>query len=247
MRKKSLLFLLLLNFFYVNISFCQSLSGIRVGGGFGKTIYIGSQMDLNFTSNAYGKSEFGNAYNIQVYKAIDKRNEFGIRYLNTELWSFKNSNTFALNSKLTEVAFIYQRSLNKNIEMDSKSKFTFNTVLGLGYLNYSSTIYTINEKNDFIPFSSVGDGFQPVSNPNYLIREKKPTVSFLFGFNIGYRISSNFSVFYEGTYSLSANNNFSGNLSSVNQRFLSNGFSYNALSLYLNLVSKKGRLRCPRF
>ncbi len=231
--------------FFINAK-SQGVRGIRIGGGIGKSVYIGSQMDLNFSFNTFGKSEFGDGTNFQVYKAVDKRNEFGLRYLKTEYWMFKNSNTFAINSKFTEISAIYQRSFNNNIEIDNKSKFTFNSLLGLGYINYSSVVYTINDKQDFIPYSSVGDGFQPVSNPNYLIRDKKPSISFIFGFNVGYRISSNFSIYYETSYSLSASNHFSGNLS-IDSKLPTNGFSYSALSLYFNFDAKNGQLGCPKF
>ena len=150
---------------------------------------------------------------------------------------FKNSNTFAINSKFTEISAIFQRSFNNNIEIDNKSKFTFNSLLGLGYINYSSVVYTINDKQDFIPYSSVGDGFQPVSNPNYLIRDKKPSISFIFGFNVGYRISSNFFIYYETSYSLSASNHFSGNLS-IDSKLPTNGFHI-ALYLYILILMQK--------
>ena len=101
------------------IATSQVSNGLRIGAGVGGNIYCGSQVDEKLSFNTYNKSEVSLGINVQLYKAIDYKNEIGIRYLNTELWSFKTSDQQALNAKINEFAVLYQRSLNGNSDLYS--------------------------------------------------------------------------------------------------------------------------------
>lgn len=236
------LFLLLNN----KLGFSQIFDGLRVGGGVGVSLYLGSQMDSKISTNTFNKSELNSGYNLQIYKAIDSRNEFGLRFLKSELWSFKSENQLGLNNNFNEIAFVYQRSLNSNNGMNRGGNFTFNLLAGIGLLDYSAAFYTINPTGEFNYFSSIGNGYKPVQSPSYLIREKKMAVSGIVGFNIGCRIAPNLSLFFENSVSLSSSNKFTGNLS-LKSNLPNNGFSYHAISLFINLGNQRGRLGCPKF
>lgn len=240
---KGLLFLsLLLNYQFV---FSQILDGVRIGGGLGVSVYLGSQMDSKISTNTFNKSELNSGFNVQIYKALDNKNELGIRFLKSELWSFKSEDQLGLNNNFNEIAFIYQRSLNNNNGMN-RGSFTFNLLAGIGLLDYSAAFYTINPNGEFNYFSSIGNGYKPVQNSNLLIREKKLAVSGILGFNIGCRIAPNLSLFLENSVSLSSSNKFTGNLS-LKSNLPNNGFSYHALSLFINLGNQRGRIGCPKF
>jgi hypothetical protein len=241
--KKILIFKVLI--FFNICAFSQTFDGVRVGGGIGKSIYWGTQMDTKIATNTLGKSELNNGYNFQIYKAIDNKNEFGIRILNSELWSFKSNNQLALNNQFTEFAFMYQRSLNQNIQF-SNSPITINLVTGLGILSYSAAFYLVNSPNNLTYFSSIGGGDKPISNPLFLIKDKVPTLSGIIGLNFGFKLAPSLLVYFENSVSLSMDNRFTGNLS-LKSKIPNNGFSYHALSLYYSWGNKKGKLGCPQF
>jgi hypothetical protein len=242
LKKLSILSLFVFLFTTHNIG--QGLDGVRFGFGVGSSIYWGSQMDNKIETNTLGKSEINSGINFQVYKAIDNVNEFGIRFLSSELWSFKSNNQLALNNQFNELSFLYQRSLNKNIKLNN-APFTINLLAGVGMLYYSATFYTITD-NNLKNFSSIGAGDKPISNPSYLIKEKVPAISGIIGLNIGFKLSPRFLLYLENSFSLSLDNRFTGNLS-LKSKVPNNGFTYNALSLYLYLGSPKGIIRCPKF
>jgi hypothetical protein len=244
LHKKYFLFLFL---FYFSIKLtAQTLSNVRIGMGVGSSIYWGTQMDYDFKLNTFGINEINRGYNFQTYFAFDKKQEIGIRFLNTELWSFKSNNTLALNAKVDEFSLIYQRSLNNNIDLKSKDKFTYNIVLGTGIIYYRSIFYLVNtESGELTPFSSVGKGDLKVSS-NLKVIQQIPTVSGLVGFNIGFRISNKFSIYQENTFTLSGSNKITGNLL-LRSEIPNNGYTYHSFTLFYNISSKYNQLNCPKF
>lgn len=241
---KKLSILSLFAFLFTTHIIGQGLDGVRFGFGVGSSIYWGSQMDTKIVTNTLGKSEINSGINFQVYKSIDNVNEFGIRFLSSELWSFKSNNQLALNNQFKELSFLYQRSLNQNIKLNN-SPFTVNLLAGVGVLYYSATFYRIID-NNLNDFSSIGAGDKPISTPSYLIKEKVPAVSGIIGLNLGFKLSPRFLLYFENSFSLSFDNRFTGNLS-LKSKFPNNGFTYNALSLYINWGNQKGRIGCPKF
>ncbi|MFY7734532.1 MAG: hypothetical protein ACOVSR_13685 [Bacteroidia bacterium] len=241
--KKILIFIVLILFSIY--TFSQTFDGVRVGGGIGKSIYWGTQMDTKIATNTLGKSELNNGYNFQIYKAIDNKNEFGIRILNSELWSFKSNNQLALNNQFTEFAFMYQRSLNQNIQVNN-SPITINLVAGVGILSYSAAFYTINSANTLTYYSSIGGGDKPITNSTLLIKDKVPAISGIIGLNFGFKLAPRLLLYVENSLSLSMDNRFTGNLS-LKSKIPNNGFTYHALSLYLSWGNQKGRIFCPKF
>lgn len=230
--------------FFITTVNAQVFDAVRVGGGIGSSYYWGSQSDNIPKLETFGKNEFNSGYNFQVYKAVDYKNEFGFRYLKTTLWSFKSNNAQAINVDLSEFAFIYQRSLNDNISINSKP-VTFNLLLGIGMIKYSAFGYSITPKGEFIPISSVGNGFQPVP-ADLNIRDKQNTAAGLIGLNVGFRIARVLSLYVENTFSLSASNNITGVLT-YKGKLPINGYTYHALSLFLNLGNQRGKIGCPKF
>jgi len=241
--RKLLLLALIIGLFSTNIS-SQILYGVRIGGGLGSSYYWGSQMDGKISLSTYNRSELNPGYKFQVYKAIDKKNEFGIRYLKTQLWSFKSNNTQAINIDLDEFAFVYQRSLNDNIRISSYP-LTFNMLLGLGIIRYSAIAYSITSQQQFVPFSSVGKGNQSLPS-NLMISEKQITPAALVGYNIGFRLGSMLTLYFENSFTLSVSNNFAGVLS-YKGKLPVNGYTYHAFSVYLNIENTKGKIKCPKF
>lgn len=238
---------LLLFLIYVSTNLTsQTLNNVRIGIGLGSSIYWGTQMDYSFKLNTFGVSEINKGYNFQTYFAFDKKQEIGVRFLNTELWSFKSDNRLALNAKIDEFSLIYQRSLNNNIDLKSKDKFTYNLVLGTGIIYFRSVFFTVNpESGDLKPFSSVGKGDLKVSS-NLKVMQQIPTVSGLIGFNIGFRISNKFSLYQENTFTLSGSNKITGNLL-IRSEIPNNGYTYHTFTLFYNLSSKYNQLTCPKF
>jgi hypothetical protein len=223
----------------------QFFDGLRVGIGVGKSIYWGSQMDFAFRTNTYGKSEFNNGYNFQIYKAINNSSELGFRYLTAELWSFKSKNTLALNTHVDEFSFIYQYSLNNNIDL-SKSRITFNVSAGLGLINFKSIFYSIDKPNDFSNISS-SVGYGNIFTSSKKVEPNKITaLSGTIGFNVGVRLATNLSLYFENSFTLSGSNKITGNLM-INSSIPNNGYTYHALSIYLNLGNQKGKIGCPKF
>jgi hypothetical protein len=241
---KKLSILSLFVFLFTTYIIGQDLDGVRLGFGVGSSIYWGSQMDTKIVTNTLGKSEINSGLNFQIYKSFDNINEFGIRFLSSELWSFKSNNQLALNNQFKELSFLYQRSLNQNVKLNN-GPFTVNLLAGVGVLYYSASFYTINNNNLRI-FSSIGAGDKPVSDPSFLIKEKVPAISGIIGLNLGFKLSPRLLLYLENSFSLSLDNRFTGNLS-LKSKFPNNGFTYNALSLYLYLGSPKGIIRCPKF
>jgi len=237
-------FILFLSF-SININ-AQILDGLRFGGGIGKSIYWGSQMDFVFSTNTYGKSELNNGYNFQIYKTINRSSEVGFRYLSTELWSFKSKNTLALNAHANEFSFIYQYSLNNNIDLSS-SPITINLLGGLGLINFKSIFYSINSPNDFSTvYSSVGYGNEIGGTSTKKEPNKRTAFAGIVGFNLGVRLVPNLSLYLENTFTLSGSNKITGNLL-LKSATPNNGYTYHALSLYLNFGNQKGKISCPKF
>lgn len=229
------------------IATSQVSNGWRIGAGVGGNIYCGSQVDEKLSFSTYDKSEVNQGINIQFYKAIDYKNEIGFRFLNTELWSFKTSNQQALNAKINEFAVLYQRSLNENSDLYSnRFNFTHNLVVGLSLISFKSRTYSINPATEvYTVISSVGNGIEPTSlgliKPN-----AQMALGGILGYNIGVRLSNSFSLYLENTFTLSASNYITGNLASKS-KYLNNGYTYSALTLYINLNPNGNRLGCPKF
>jgi hypothetical protein len=233
--------------FLTLISKSQVSDGWRIGAGLGGSIYLGSQVDEKLSFNTYDKREVNIGYNIQFHKAIDYKNEIGFRYLNTQLWSFKTKNQQALNAKINEFAVLYQRSLNENSDLyNNRFNFTHNLVLGLSIISFKSRTYLINPTTkEYSIVSSIGNGVEPTTSG--LI---KPNNQFalggILGYNIGVRLSNSLSLYLENTYTLSTSNYITGNLF-IKSKYINNGYTYNALTLYFNLNPNGKRLGCPKF
>jgi hypothetical protein len=242
---KRLLFLIII--LISNSSFAQILSDVRVGLGIGETIYIGSQMDYKFYTNTYRKNEFNLGYNFQIYKALNDKSEIGFRYLTTQFWSFIADNTLGINAQIKEFSVIYQKSLNENIRLNSsQSKFTSNFIFGLGIISFKSRAYIIDKPTQiFKVLSSVGNGDEYVSSG--LIRpEDQFSIAGIVGYNLGYRLNKNFSIYFENSLSVSSSNYIHGNLLS-RAKFPNSGYTHHALTLYYNLFSSKNEIGCPKF
>jgi hypothetical protein len=230
-----------------NTSNCQILKDVRIGLGIGETIYVGTQMDLKFSTNTYGKNEFNLGYNFQIYKAINESSEIGFRYLTTQFWSIFRNNTIGVNSHFKEYSVIYQKSLNQNIKLNSsQTKFTSNFLFGIGVIDFKSRAFVIDQPTGiFTILSSVGNGVEQTTSG--LIRpEKQLAMIGLAGFNIGYRLSNKFSLYFENTLTLSSSNYIHGNLLSK-AKFPNSGFTHHALTLYYNFNSTKNEIGCPKF
>ncbi|MFZ4797424.1 MAG: hypothetical protein ACOYMA_08005 [Bacteroidia bacterium] len=241
--KKVKLLSIVIGLFSTSIN-AQVFDNLRFGGGIGSSYYWGSQSDNIPKLDTYGKNELNTGFNFQIYKAVDYKNEFGIRYLKTQLWSFKSNNTQAINVDLNEFAFVYQRSLNDNVGISS-SPITFNMLFGIGIIRYSAMAYSISPKQEFNVSSSVGNGYQPVPI-DWLIRDKQTTAAGLVGFNMGVRVARILTLYFENTFTLSASNNITGVLT-YKGKLPVNGYTYHALSLYFNLGNQRGKLGCPKF
>jgi len=231
----------------INKTNAQFYNGLRLGGGVGESIYWGSQMDGKISLSTYNRSEFNPGFNFQIYKAFDNKNEIGFRFMNTQLWSFKTSNTQATNIKLNEFAIIYQKSLNENSRLNSgRLLFTHNLVLGLSMISFKSRSFTIDPKTRiFTILSSVGYA-NDYPTSGLTKPEDQLAIAGVIGYNIGYRLNSNFSIYLENTFTLSTNNDIHGNLNSKS-KLTNNGFTYSALTLYLNINSRVNPLSCPKF
>jgi hypothetical protein len=228
------------------MSISQVSNGWRIGGGLGGSIYCGSQVDEKLSFKTYKTySEVNQGINIQIYKAIDYKNEIGIRYLNTELWSFKTSDQQAINAKINEFAVIYQRSLNENSDLYSnRFSFTHNLVLGLSLISFKSKLYSINpDTKVFTVISSVGNGVEPTTL-GLIKPDPQFVVGGIIGYNIGARLSNTFSLYLENTFTLSTSNDITGNLYSKS-KYLNNGYTYSALTLYITPNGNK--MGCPKF
>ena len=239
-------FILIVIFTFSNNCIAQFGNRLRFGGGVGASLYVGPQMDSKISLNTYDKSEINPGLNFQMHYALDDKKEIGFRFLSTKLWNLRFGNTIAFGTTINEATFMYQRSLNNNINLSRKSKFTFNLVLGLGALFYNSTMYIIKLPNEtLIPFSSVGRGEFFVSSGKQ-ISKATPTVCGVLGFNIGTRLAKNFSLYLENTCTISGSNYIVGN---ANPKYWqpNNGYIYNALSLYINFNGKADPLGCPKF
>lgn len=240
---------LLFVFLFVNlVAFAQFYKNARLGAGVGGSLYFGTQMDEKISLSTYNKSEINLGYNFQVYKSINDNSELGFRYLSTSLWSFKSNNELALNADLQEFSFLYQRSLNNNINLD-ESNFTFNLQAGLGLCYFRSAFYNIINPADGIPmpFTAVGYGnINTVNGQN--ISEKLLQPLFIGGFNIGYRISPRFTIYFENSLSLTNSNKLSGNLLRKSN-IPPDGYTYHAITLYINYTDKvaASRIKCPKF
>jgi hypothetical protein len=244
---KKIFFSLLILFVVSNEVLFAQLSTIRVGAGIGGSIYVGNQMDENISFSTYNKSEVNIGNHFELYKTINNNNEIGFRYLATDLWSFKSNNTLALNAEINEFAFIYQRSLNNNSNIDLE-KFTINAVGGLGACYFKSAFYDINiENRSFSPFSAVGFGNIATKSGN-VIPEKEVAWLAILGFNVGYRVNNYMSVYFENTLTLSNTNKISGNLFRKSN-LPPDGYFYSAFTVYINYVSFKNhkRVKCPKF
>ncbi|MFA9215080.1 MAG: hypothetical protein ACEQSR_14780 [Candidatus Methylacidiphilales bacterium] len=223
----------------------QFVNNLRLGGGIGFSLYLGSQMDYTIALNTYGKSELNSGLHGQIFYTINDRHEIGIRALTTELWSFKSENYLGLNAKINDVFLVHQMSLNKNTRIDNQ-KFTFNTVFGIGVIYYRSMFYTANPATQQIKqFSSVGNGVTEVSS-GLIIPEQRPTIAGMVGFNIGYRLNRFMTAYLENSITLSGSNKITGNLL-LKSNLPNNGYSFHSLGLYFNLDVRKSSLKCPRF
>ena len=232
--------------FLTLVSKSQVSDGWRIGVGLGGSIYCGSQVDEKLSFKTYKNySEVNQGINIQIYKAIDYKNEIGIRYLNTELWSFKKNDRQAINAKINEFAVIYQRSLNENSDLYSnRFSFTHNLVVGLSLISFKSRLSSINpDTRVFTVLSSVGNGVEPTTL-GLIKPDPQFAVGGIFGYNIGTRLSNTFSLYLENTFTLSTSNDITGNLYSKS-KYLNNGYVYSALTLYINPNGNK--MGCPKF
>ena len=229
------------------ISKAQITDGLRLGVGVGGNIYCGSQVDEKLSFNTYNKSEVSLGINVQLHKVIDSKNEIGVRYLSTELWSFKTSDQQALNAKIKDFAVLYQRSLNRNSDLYSKRfNFTHNLVAGLSLISFKSRTYSIDPKTEeYTVISSIGNGIEPTTT-GFIKPDAQIALGGILGYNIGVRLNNSFSLYLENSFTLSNSNYITGNLFSKS-KYLNNGYTYSALTLYITLNPNGSRLGCPKF
>jgi len=240
MLKYSFTFYALLFSYYIPLA---QVKGIRFGGGVGYSLYTGNQMDNKISFSTKGKSELNIGNTLQLHVAINDRYEIGIKYLTTNLWSFKSKDQLGLSADIEELGIILQRSLNDNIKIND-GRFTFNVFAGVGACQFKSAFYDFSDP--YKPFTSIGYGNNPtvsgISLPNKLIQ---PIL--IAGFSVGVRINNFTTIYFENSFSTTNSNKISGNLCRKNA-IPPDGYTFHALTLYLNPYKshKSQRIRCPR-
>jgi hypothetical protein len=74
----------------LSLSLSSQIIGVRVGAGYGYSLYTGNQMDGKISFSTRGESELNKGNSIQIHFAINDKYEIGLKHLGTTLWSFKS-------------------------------------------------------------------------------------------------------------------------------------------------------------
>jgi hypothetical protein len=245
MLKYSFTFYALLFSYYIPLA---QVKGIRFGGGVGYSLYTGNQMDQKISFSTKGKSELNLGSTLQLHFAINDKYELGIKYLTTNLWSFKSKDIYGLHAEIDELGIILQRSLNDNIKIND-GRFTFNVFAGVGACQFKSAFYdfSVPYTSSNFPITSIGYGSQPttsgISLPNKLIQ---PIL--IGGISVGVRINNFTTIYFENSFSTTNSNKISGNLYRKNA-IPPDGYTFHAITVYLNYYksNRPSRIRCPKF
>ncbi len=169
--------------------------------------------------------------------------------------TLKSNNTQGIQCNYQEIQSNWQRSLNDNVNMAAiKNRWTVNLQYGFGLIYFKSKYFTLNPNNLTIDaskiYSSVGYGFEPVTESNGSIinnfPKKKVAIIGNLGFNFGYRISKHLSIYWENTLQVSTSNKLSGNINKV-AKIPPDCYYYSGLSIFYRFGVGGGRLGCSKF
>ncbi len=232
----------------------ETKGSTRLGISTGVNLYIGTQMDYNFTRNFGDINELKLGYGLGVYRSMNNNWEYGATLKQGSFASLKSNNTQGVMGDFNEMQINFQKSLNNNILLDVAS-LTFNLQLGFGGIYYQSQYFYTDPRKQSITqiASSIGYGYsgegQFRAQRFYNTPDKKFAALGNIGFNIGYRLSGNMTLYFENIYTQTTSTTFSGNLL-MESNFPPDGIFYSGMSLYLNLgkkIGSFGRNSCPRW
>ncbi len=217
----------------------------RFGGTLGFSFYVTNQMDYVITTNYGDFKELIPSFQFAVYKKKGNRIELGIAARKASMLTLKSENTQGTQCDYQDAQFNLQYSLNENIGL-TRARITWNAQIGLGAVSFRSSYFTINKdtKDVNVIISAVGYGPNYANGQNY--SDYKTVVVGNLGFNFGYRLSQNISVYFENSLNISTSNKMTGNL--FKRSWIPpDSYFFSGIGIYINFghLGKGQKLFCP--
>ncbi len=222
----------------------KRISSIRFGAGIGYTFLTTKGMDYRITRDLDNVNELRPSAILSVQKVIAKKQlEIGavLRHGETEtLLSYPGLGSGLI---FDELQLSFQWSLNQNIALN-KARFTFNFVAGLGLNNFKSKYFyalpgdTLNRR----VISTVG---YPRTSWDVFQKNRQNAFVGSFGYALGFRLTKQFSMYWETSYNLASTTKMKGDLS-ANRGGFADGYLFTSLGLYLRIQPPPNKLKCPR-
>jgi len=219
----------------------------RIGAGVGFALYVGNQRSFTQLTIKEGPyTEFRPSYVVEVFKQRYNTLEYGVRFIQGTSQVLKSENTLGLQCNFNDVQFNAQYSLNENIAL-SKSPVTFNLQAGLGLIYFNAKFFTVNPRTyQEIVITAVGYNTEYDGIASRQLPAKQIAPIGNLGFNIGYRLSPIFALYWQNNLSLAATNKMSGNLFKRSM-IPPDGYFYTGFLISARLELGGTRYGCPKF
>jgi hypothetical protein len=227
------------------------MDGWRLGLGAGYAFYMGDKMGTKITTNYGDFNELKTNFTFAGFKQLDESREWGLVLKMGRFQTLNNNLSFGNQCNFQELQSIWQKSLNDNIALNG-NRVTVNFQYGFGFAYFKSQYFVIdpNFQTAKPVVSSVGYGFDNRTDwkgDAYTdIPNKKITFLTNLGFNLGFRVARNLSLYFENSVQITASNKFSGNLNKES-KIPPDMYYYTGISLFYRFGLAGGRLSCPKF
>lgn len=221
------------------------LEDFRFGGGVGYGLYVTNQMDYEITTNYGDFKELIPTYFGAIYKKVNPSLEMGVQGRFGGLLTLKSENTQGTSCDFNELQFSAIYSFTRDVAMQRRS-YTVNGIFSLGVTNFRSKYFTVDSitQREFQPVASVGYNGAIKSGKDQL--ERQTALIGNIGVALGYRLTKNFTVYWENTFNLSASNKMTGNLHKKSW-IPTDGYLFSSVGIYVNFSGSRGKISCPKF
>jgi len=221
------------------------IEDFRFGGGVGYGLYITNQMDYEITTNYGDFKELIPTYFGAVYKKVNQSIEMGVQARFGSLLTLKSDNSQGTSCDFNEAQFSFIYSFNHNVSMDKKP-FTFNGIFSLGAINFRSKYFTVNPRTEREDRIIASVGYEGEIKTGRIQAERQTAMIGNVGVALGYKLTENFSLYWENTVNVSSSNKMTGNLFKRSLIPPDNYF-YSSIGLFIRFGSRRGQLGCPKF
>lgn len=220
----------------------KPISNYRFGALIGNAYLITKNIDGKINNLDGEVYEFLPSAEIGVYRNLNSRVEVGLNLRHGEMETLLSIPNTASRCIFDELQVVFQWSLNRNAGLN-QGKFTINARGSLGINNFKSKYFTYfpTDTTHLRVISSVG---YPRTDWDLFEAKRRNVLVVGAGITFGYRLTKQFSLFYESNYQLVGTTKMKGDLSTGRGDF-ADTYWFNSIGLFIRFLPPPNKLRCP--